>query len=90
VDGLGQPDGQPSIVRGIVDLGHALQLETVAEGIESAHQLDQLRRLGCEYGQGFHFSRPLDPADVEVLLRSGGRLAGPAEPEVTEPPAAVA
>ncbi len=51
-----------TIVRSMIDLGHNLGLEVVAEGVEHADDLQLLRRLGCDLGQGYHFSRPL-PSD---------------------------
>ena len=48
-----------TIVRSMIDLGHNLGLEVVAEGVEHRDDLQLLRRLGCDLGQGFHFSRPL-------------------------------
>ena len=56
------------IVRTIIALANALDLRVVAEGIESIHQFHQLRILGCEYGQGYLFSKPLQVADIERLL----------------------
>src|SRR6202011_2113503 len=53
VDGLGDNNGQDRLVRGIIDLAHALNLETVAEGIESADQAAALRTMHSELGQGF-------------------------------------
>ena len=50
------------IVRTIIALAKTLKLDVVAEGIETIHQLHQLRILGCEYGQGYLFSRPV-PAE---------------------------
>jgi diguanylate cyclase (GGDEF)-like protein len=49
-----------SFVRMIVDLGRALDLHVIAEGIESAEELESLRALGCELGQGFYLAAPLD------------------------------
>jgi diguanylate cyclase (GGDEF)-like protein/PAS domain S-box-containing protein len=57
-----------AIVRAIIDLAHHLDLEVVAEGVEDAPQLDQLRRLGCDEIQGFYYSRPLAPAAFAELL----------------------
>jgi diguanylate cyclase (GGDEF)-like protein len=51
---------ESSFVRMIIDLAHALELRVVAEGIESEHELEALRDLGCELGQGFYLARPLD------------------------------
>jgi diguanylate cyclase (GGDEF)-like protein len=56
------------IVRTIVYLAKALMLDVVAEGIENMRQLNQLQSLGCEYGQGYLFSRPLPAHDIEMQL----------------------
>ena len=56
------------IVRAIVGLAHNLGLDVIAEGVESAAQLQQLRALGCEYGQGYLFSRPVDGSQAQTLL----------------------
>jgi diguanylate cyclase (GGDEF)-like protein/PAS domain S-box-containing protein len=57
-----------ALVRAIVELGRALELTTVAEGIEHAGQVAALQRIGCRLGQGFHFARPLAAAELEQLL----------------------
>jgi diguanylate cyclase (GGDEF)-like protein len=56
------------LLAGVVALGSALALETLGEGIETSRQLQRLRAAGCQQGQGYHFARPLFPADVEQLL----------------------
>lgn len=61
------------IVRTVIALAKALGLKVVAEGIESIHQYHQLRVLGCEYGQGYLFSKPLKVADIERLLEDNNR-----------------
>ena len=61
------------IVRTVIALAKALNLKVVAEGIESIHQFHQLRILGCEYGQGYLFSKPLQVADIERLLQDNTR-----------------
>ena len=58
VDGLVSREGA-ALARTIIELGASLGLRTVAEGIEGARELEQLRRLGCELGQGYLFARPL-------------------------------
>lgn len=57
------------IVRTIIALAKALKLSVIAEGIETVHQLHQLRVLNCEYGQGFLFSRPVPCEEAEGLVR---------------------
>jgi diguanylate cyclase (GGDEF)-like protein/PAS domain S-box-containing protein len=56
--GLGLEAADTSIVEAVVGLGHSLGLSVVAEGIETALQLSQLRQLGCDRGQGYLFGRP--------------------------------
>ncbi|MHB8682220.1 MAG: putative bifunctional diguanylate cyclase/phosphodiesterase [Acidimicrobiales bacterium] len=62
VDGLGTDPGGAEIVSAVIGLAHALGLQVIAEGVENELQLEELRRLGCDYAQGFLFSRPV-PAD---------------------------
>jgi EAL domain-containing protein (putative c-di-GMP-specific phosphodiesterase class I) len=62
--------GSEVIVRSTVALAHSLGLHVIAEGIEDVSQLQRLRTLGCEYGQGFLFSAPLSAAETETLLMS--------------------
>jgi Amt family ammonium transporter len=64
------------IMRALVDMAHALGMSVVAEGVESAMQADELRRLGCRRVQGHLFSRPLAPASITWFLDehlAGGR-----------------
>ena len=61
---------QADIIKAIVSLARSRGLRTVAEGIEETVQADVLRALGCDTGQGYLFSRPVAPADLEELLRS--------------------
>lgn len=61
-----------AIVETIVRLGHALDLEVVAEGVETAEQLDAVRTLGCDYVQGYYFARPLPAAEAGALLEAAG------------------
>jgi EAL domain-containing protein (putative c-di-GMP-specific phosphodiesterase class I) len=55
----------------IVALGRTLDLRIVAEGIEQSEQLDRLRQLGCEFGQGFLFARPMSAPGIEGLIVDG-------------------
>lgn len=56
------------VVRAVVNLAHDLGLSTVAEGIENAGTLDQLREYGCDVGQGYHFSPPVEFDRLLVML----------------------
>ncbi|HEX8465384.1 MAG TPA: EAL domain-containing protein, partial [Abditibacterium sp.] len=58
------------IVRTIVSLGRNLSMNVVAEGIEDARQLQTLRELSCQFGQGYFFARPLTAPDALALLVS--------------------
>ncbi|WJW76370.1 bifunctional diguanylate cyclase/phosphodiesterase [Thiohalobacter sp. IOR34] len=59
-----------AIVETILTMAHHLQITTVAEGVETARQLEILRRLGCSAYQGFHFSPPLSQTDFCALLET--------------------
>ncbi|MEN9215735.1 MAG: EAL domain-containing protein [Gloeomargarita sp. HHBFW_bins_162] len=61
-------DKSVGFVQGIVALAHSLGKTVVIEGIETSEQLQQLRQIGCAYGQGYLFSPPLEAAQVEKLL----------------------
>jgi EAL domain-containing protein (putative c-di-GMP-specific phosphodiesterase class I) len=56
------------ITSAVIAMAHGLKLEVVAEGIETAEQLEFLTDHDCEYGQGYYFSRPVSFADMEKLL----------------------
>jgi len=56
------------IVNAILELGHALGLAVLAEGIETQEQAEYLRRHGCDLGQGYLFARPIAPEEVAALL----------------------
>lgn len=63
IDDVIETDGS-SLVEAIVHMAASLRMKVVAEGIEADEQTDELVRLGCDLGQGFRFSRPLEPCDV--------------------------
>jgi diguanylate cyclase (GGDEF)-like protein len=58
------------LVRTVRDLAHNIGVQAVAEGVESQAQLATLRALGCQSAQGFFFSRPIPPDEIEQLLRN--------------------
>ncbi|MCC7077830.1 MAG: EAL domain-containing protein [Acidimicrobiia bacterium] len=68
VDGLGRESEDSAIVTAIVSMSHALGLGVVAEGVETDSQLAELRKLGCDFAQGYLISMPLEPAELERCL----------------------
>lgn len=73
IAGISDEEQVPALVRGLLDLGRTLELETIAEGVELPVQLDWLRNERCQYGQGFLFARPL-PADEVVAALDAQRI----------------
>ena len=70
VDGLGDDRDDTAIVTGVIGMARGLKLDTVAEGVETEAQVEALERLGCDYGQGYRFARPLEAADITARLAS--------------------
>jgi diguanylate cyclase (GGDEF)-like protein/PAS domain S-box-containing protein len=68
VEGISGPDADVGLVETILSLSNSLRLSTVAEGIEDHGQMLSLRRLGCDFAQGFHISHPVDAAEFASLL----------------------
>jgi diguanylate cyclase (GGDEF)-like protein len=69
VESLPGDGGATALVRGIVELAKELQRDVIAEGVETRAQWDSLRSLGCVFGQGYHFGRPLLPEELGPLLQ---------------------
>jgi EAL domain-containing protein (putative c-di-GMP-specific phosphodiesterase class I) len=74
VRGLGQHQGDAEIVRLILALAHTLNLETIAEGVESREHITELTKLGCFVGQGYIFSPPVAAAEAELLIRTASHI----------------
>jgi diguanylate cyclase (GGDEF)-like protein len=70
VNHMGETEEDMAIVKTIIMLSHTLGMDVIAEGIETAEQQKKLQILGCEYGQGYFFSKPLDSKSMIVLLKS--------------------
>ena len=68
VDDVGDSAESGALAEAIVQLGNTLHLQTVAEGIERVHQVNGLRTLGCQFGQGFYFAKPLRVDQIDELL----------------------
>ncbi|MEK9722519.1 MAG: EAL domain-containing protein, partial [Rhodospirillaceae bacterium] len=73
VQNLDSSESSRRITASIAQLAHALEVDIVAEGIEEAQHLGALADLGCQYGQGFHMSKPLPFAEALALVQSGIR-----------------
>ena len=71
VSGLGHDPDDSAIVQAVIHMGKALRMTTLAEGVETAHHLIELRELECDIAQGFHFARPVPPEQFEALLDAG-------------------
>ena len=61
------------IIRTIIMLAHNLKLDVIAEGVETGEQDAQLSALGCQFAQGFYFSRPLNSSDAALLIQQNHR-----------------
>ncbi|NPD69752.1 EAL domain-containing protein (plasmid) [Lichenicola cladoniae] len=74
VSELGSQSSSDAIVEAIVAMAHKLDLQVVAEGVETAEQRDHLLRYGCDELQGYWYSRPVDAATFGVLLQDQHEL----------------
>ena len=88
VAGLGERPESEALVSGIINLGHGLELEVVAEGVETEQQARRLERLDCDFAQGFFFGRPApwkdDESDVAGAPASSGGSASSGGPASLE------
>jgi EAL domain-containing protein (putative c-di-GMP-specific phosphodiesterase class I) len=80
VSRITQGDQPLQIVRTIIELARVLGMDVVAEGVETRAQHELLGELGCRYGQGFHYARPMTAETTTGLLRLPGRILPEAEP----------
>lgn len=72
IRGIATDANDVAIVASVVAVTRQLRLATIAEGIETAAQAERLRELGCNYGQGYYFSRPMPAAQCRALLEQLG------------------
>ena len=68
--GLGKSTADAALVRGIIDIGHALGLVVVAEGVETRDAWNVLAEWGCDRAQGFYVATPRSPDDLVEWLRA--------------------
>jgi predicted signal transduction protein with EAL and GGDEF domain len=80
ISGLGREAEDDAIVSAMISLSHSLGVDVIAEGIETADQLERLREFGCRYGQGYLWSRPVPPDGAARLARTAGPLPRSGEP----------
>jgi diguanylate cyclase (GGDEF)-like protein/PAS domain S-box-containing protein len=73
IAGLGRDWGDTAIVSGTIDLAHALGLTVIAEGVETAEQLERLKELNCDLVQGYYLSEPVAEGEIERLLADDPR-----------------
>lgn len=68
IDDIETNDAARSIVKAIVDLGKAMNLEVLAEGVETKEQFELLGDLSCDIAQGYYYGKPLPAAELERLF----------------------
>jgi diguanylate cyclase (GGDEF)-like protein/PAS domain S-box-containing protein len=68
VQELGRARGDDALVRSVLEMGEALEMDIIAEGIEHGSQLDSLRSMSCGIGQGYYFSRPLSATEIAAFV----------------------
>jgi EAL domain-containing protein (putative c-di-GMP-specific phosphodiesterase class I) len=74
ISDINKDENADKLVASIVSIAHGLGLEVVAEGVEEKYQADHLIALGCEYLQGYYFSRPVPPCEVAGILQKQPRV----------------
>lgn len=67
--------GDSAIVKAIINMGHSLGLQVIAEGVETKEQLDFLIVHNCQEVQGYYYSRPLSPEDLKSFIERRNNLA---------------
>jgi diguanylate cyclase len=70
VAGMTANSPDSALVAAAIAMGRALEMEVIAEGIETSEQVADLRELGCPLGQGYLFARPLPPEEIDTLLEA--------------------
>ena len=68
IQGIAEEQDSVEIVGTILDLARSLEMDVVAEGIETAEQVVRLKALGCRLGQGYYFAKPMEPERITAML----------------------
>jgi diguanylate cyclase (GGDEF)-like protein len=87
VTGIASSWRRYALVEGIIRLARTLQVEVIAEGIETQTERELLVGMGCEFGQGYLLSVPVNASDAEAMLRLGRSLVSQLPQQRREPPA---
>ncbi len=66
-----------AVISAILIMAHNLRQDVIAEGLENEADVDTLREMGCEYGQGYHLSRPMEPSALGPWIAARGHLQPP-------------
>jgi two-component system CheB/CheR fusion protein len=82
VDDIGRDQDDEFICRTIINLGRSLGLTVLAEGVETQEQADFLLNAGCQLAQGFLFSRPIPPNEIQIFLQSWSKQSPGTTPDV--------
>jgi predicted signal transduction protein with EAL and GGDEF domain len=72
------------LLEAMIQLAESFEVPTVAEGVETAEQAAVLKSMGCDYVQGYYFSRPIPPQDLEVFIRKRKTQAEPEQAVLQE------
>jgi EAL domain-containing protein (putative c-di-GMP-specific phosphodiesterase class I) len=64
------------IITSIISLAKSLNFEVIAEGVETDHQLDQIKEMNCQFGQGFLIARPMPPAAIDAWIETERQRSG--------------
>ena len=67
---MGIDDESEEIVSAVISLAHSLRMFVIAEGVETKEHIQKLKKLSCDYGQGYYFSKPLAAVGIDKLLSS--------------------
>ena len=73
IEDMTNVESDKELVIASIAMAHSLNLKVIAEGVETKDQLDQLVSMGCDYAQGYYFSKPVPRSAFEELLKSGGQ-----------------
>ena len=68
VQGIGISEEDEGIIKSVLSLAENLGLKTVAEGVETSKQVEFLNKTSCDHLQGYHFHKPMPPAEMEQFL----------------------